>query len=199
MEERPESTVSGRRRLLRAGAVLAAVGLAGCSGDGGGENPDSATTPGTEPASNETADVSGTDVGETTADPEETTTDGELDLREANVVGVDIEPLDGTHRFSVTLYHDDDGEDGYADWWQVETVEDERLGRRELLHAHGTAPFVRSETVDVPDGVACVVVRGHDQTHGYGGRAMLVNVETGASRTVRQGTHRRQVDPGDCP
>jgi len=61
----------------------------------------------------------------------------------------------------------------------------DRLGRRDLLHTHGTREFTRSATV--PDGVRETVVRGHDRTHGYGGQAMLVNVETGETTAVRQG------------
>jgi hypothetical protein len=110
-----------------------------------------------------------------------------VDLREANVTAVTID-CDGREcRFDVTLYHDDDGEDGYADWWQVETRGGDRLGRRDLLHAHGTREFTRSATITVADGVAEVIVRGHDQTHGYGGRAMLVDVATGDVTAVRQG------------
>ena len=99
----------------------------------------------------------------------------------------------------MTLFHDDDGEDGYANWWQVETLDGERLGRRELVHPHSTAPFTRSATIDVPGDVACVVVRGHDQTHGYGGRAVLVDVGTGATSAVRQGPEPRAFGPADCP
>ncbi|NIX25629.1 MAG: hypothetical protein GWN07_39830, partial [Actinobacteria bacterium] len=124
----------------------------------------------------------------------------ELDLREANVVEVAFDGAPGGDvRFDVTLFHDDDGEDGYADWWQVEAIEGERLGRRELLHAHSTAPFTRSTTVAVPAEVTCVVVRGHDQTHGYGGRAMLVNLDRGASKGVEQGPEPRTFTAADCP
>jgi hypothetical protein len=73
------------------------------------------------------------------------------------------------------------------------------LGRRELTHPHGTREFTRSATVTVPDGTTCVVVRGHDETHGYGGQAMLVNVETGAVRAVEQGAERRSVADRECP
>ena len=45
---------------------------------------------------------------------------GHPDLREANVTDVAIEDSNGGYRFSVTLFYDD-GEDGYANWWQVET------------------------------------------------------------------------------
>ncbi len=135
-----------------------------------------------------------------TAAPTDERTTEALDLREANVTDVAVEATGaGDLRFDVTRYHDDDGEDGYADWWQVETLDGERRGRRELLHAHSTAPFTRSETIAVPAAVDCVVVRGHDQTHGYGGQAMLVSVESGATRAVDQGPEPRSMADQSCP
>lgn len=98
----------------------------------------------------------------------------------------------------MTLYHDD-GEDGYANWWQVETLDGDQLGRRDLTHAHSTAPFTRSQTISVPAGTACVVVRGHDQTHGYGGQAMAVSVSDGATRAIEQGSDQQPVAESDCP
>jgi hypothetical protein len=113
---------------------------------------------------------------------------GDLDLREANVTAVEFESLGGDrYRFNVTLIHDDDGEPGYANWWQVETMDGRRLGRRELLHGHGTREFTRSEIIDIPAGTTRVVVRGHDQAHEYGGQVMIVDLETGETQTVRQG------------
>jgi len=69
----------------------------------------------------------------------------------------------------------------------------------ELLHAHATEPFTRSETITVPDGVDCVVVRGHDQTHGYGGQAMLVAVPDGETATATQGSEWQSFAESDCP
>jgi hypothetical protein len=146
----------------------------------------------------------GTGVGSLAAGQETTTTStptdaSDLDLREANVVNVTVERSeDGprTFDFSVTLYHDDDGEPGYANWWQVETLNGTELGRRDLLHAHSTRPFTRSERIEVPENVSLVVVRGHDQTHGYGGQAMVVDLRTGATEAVRQGPERREF--GEC-
>ncbi len=113
--------------------------------------------------------------------------DEELDLREANVVNVEFEKQEGSYRFDVTLYHDDDGEEGYADWWQVETLDGEVLGRRNLTHAHGTEEFTRSESIEVPQDTKYVVVRGHDQVHGFGGQVMVLNLETGESEKIDQG------------
>jgi hypothetical protein len=153
------------------GAAVVVAGLAGCAGNG--------------------------DDGETASTGTGTAT-AELDLREANVVGVRVERRDDGHRFDVTLHHDDDGEEGYANWWQVETVGGERLGRRDLAHPHGTREFTRSATIRVPEDTTCVVVRGHDEMHGYGGRAMVVNVGTGETETVRQGTERRSAADRGC-
>ena len=120
----------------------------------------------------ETADATTEDGG---------ASDESLDLREANVVDATIERGDGGYRFDVALHHDDAGEEGYADWWQVERLDGTRLGRRELLHAHDRQPFTRSATVEIPDSVSCVVVRGHDQTHGYGGQGAAVGRRGGLS------------------
>lgn len=122
-----------------------------------------------------------------------------LELREANVVGVSVETTGGGHRFDVRLHHDDDGEDGYANWWQVERLDGTRLGRRKLRHPHSSEPFTRSDTYEIPSDVSCVVVRGHDQTHGYGGRAMLVNLDSGATEAIDQGSERQSLTGSDCP
>lgn len=211
MKRRIARTRLDRRRVVHAGVVLVVSGIAGCAGELTGETGRTTSPHGPETAgetdtataddaagAGESSDDDGAADGAATTD-DGTSADDELDLREANVVGVEVESRDGSHRFSVTLYHDDDGEDGYADWWQVETVAGERLGRRELLHAHDTSPFTRSETVEVPEDVHCVVVRGHDQTHGYGGQAMLVDVDAGATSAVRQGSDPRSFDPEGCP
>jgi len=181
-----------RRRVLR-WCSLAVATLAGCASDPSGTATPT-TDAGTDPATQETP---GRSLAPETGSDGTTTPD--LDLREANVVGVEVEGGDGTYRFDVTLYHDDDGEDGYANWWQVESLAGDQLGRRTLLHAHSTAPFTRSETIEVPAGTTCVVVRGHDQTHGYGGQAMLVTLESGATVPVRQGSDQQSVSGSDCP
>jgi len=119
---------------------------------------------------------------------------GELNLEEANVTGVKIDPQENrTYRFNVTLHHDDDGEDGYADRWQVESLNGEELGRRELAHPHGTRAFTRSTTIELPEGSRYVVIRGHDQTHGFGGRAAIVDFETGGVDYVDQGPERQNL------
>jgi len=180
-----------RRRVLTASAGGALAALAGCADDAGRDPAGGGSDGGDESDSDET-DESGGDAGSGA-------TDAELDLREANVVDVAFEPADDGYAFDVTLHHDDDGEEGYANWWQVERLDDTRLGRRDLLHAHSEQPFTRSETVAVPDDATCIVVRGHDQTHGYGGIAALVDLGAEAVRGVDQGPDPRSFDATDCP
>jgi hypothetical protein len=114
------------------------------------------------------------------------TTMPSLDLRYANVTSVEFKALDnGSYRFNVTLFHDDDGESpNYADAWQVLDLDGNILGTRELLHSHGSRPFTRSHVIGVPDGTARVLVRGHDMLHGYGGQGMLVDLEIGTVSPV---------------
>jgi hypothetical protein len=171
-----------RRHLLAGVAGAATAAVTGCIGNGPAASSGGTTTE--DDATTESGDETGG------SDP---------DLREANVTSVETERVTDGVRFDVTLYHDDDGEDGYANWWQVERPDGTRLGRRDLSHAHGTQEFTRSSTIAVPDSVDCVVVRGHDQTHGYGGQTMLVAIDDGATRAVRQGEDPDSFSSSDCP
>ena len=194
-----------RRRLL-AGAASVFVGgvLAGCSEQSNGADSGDGPTGVTAGSNSTTGSTTATDgpaseTGTTDDDGSESTDESPLDLREANVVGVSFEGQAGSYTFDVTLHHDDAGEDGYANWWQIERLDGTRLGRRELLPAHSQQPFTRSGPIAIPEDVTCVVVRGHDQTHGYGGRVLLVNLDTAATRTIDQGPDRQGVDEADCP
>jgi len=78
---------------------------------------------------------------------------------------------DGTYSFSVTVRHDDEGWDHYADAWEVVGPDGTVLGKRVQLHPHVTEqPFTRSlDGVAIPDGVRAVTLRAHDKVHGHGG------------------------------
>lgn len=116
----------------------------------------------------------------------------ELDLREANVTAVEFQDRGDSFNFDVTLYHDDDGEEGYADHWQVESLNGSLLGRRVLTHPHGTVEFTRSEIIPISTE-EWVVIRGHDSTHGYGGQLALVNLMTSEKLFVDQGSEPRNM------
>jgi hypothetical protein len=172
-----------RRRLLTGLASGGAIALAGCAGSDVGPDADAASGSGAD--------------GAAAATESEPPAANDLDLREANVVDIAFEATDGGYAFDVTLHHDDEGEDGYANWWQVERLDGTRLGRRELLHAHSEQPFTRSATVAVPDDVARVVLRGHDETHGYGGVSAVVALDDGSVRFVDQGPEPQSFDGED--
>ena len=176
------------RRGLLVGCLAT---LAGCTAPG--------TSGGPEPGTATDSETGASTATATAASPDSATPAAELDLREANVTAVSFERSGGSVSFDVTLYHDDAGEDGYANWWQVERLDGSQVGRRELLHAHGTREFTRSDSFEVQTDVTCVVVRGHDQTHGYGGQAALVNLGSGAVSLVRQGSEPARFGPEDCP
>ncbi len=98
---------------------------------------------------------------------------------EADVVAATAErAANGTWRFDVTVSHDDEGWDHYADRWEVRDLDGTVIATRTLLHPHETEqPFTRSLTgVTIPDGVAEVEIHAHDSVHGFGGAVVQVNL-----------------------
>lgn len=98
---------------------------------------------------------------------------------EADVVSVEVSCNDDhVCRFDVTVAHDDEGWDHYANKWDVLTPDGEILGTRELLHPHeNEQPFTRSLTnVRVPPELLEVIVRAHDLVHEYGGAELTVKL-----------------------
>ena len=96
---------------------------------------------------------------------------------EADVVAVKASSgKNGTWSFSVTVRHDDEGWDHYADNWQIMAPDGTVLATRILVHPHvGEQPFTRSlSSVEVPAGVRTIAVRAHDSVHGNGGAEMTV-------------------------
>ncbi|MCG6859285.1 MAG: hypothetical protein LJE67_14595 [Salaquimonas sp.] len=97
---------------------------------------------------------------------------------EADVVDVKVTAQNGTFRFDVTVRHDDEGWDHYADKWEVVGADGAVYGERVLLHPHeNERPFTRSQSgIVVPEEVSEVIVRAHDKVHGFGGREMVVTL-----------------------
>lgn len=101
---------------------------------------------------------------------------------EVDVLAVDArQAADGSWTFSVTLRHDDEGWDHYADRWDVVGPDGTVYGERVLLHPHvEEQPFTRSHSgVVIPEGVNSVAVRGHDKVHGFGGAEFTIDLQTG--------------------
>jgi len=84
----------------------------------------------------------------------------------------------GTWRFDVTVRHDDEGWDHYADAWEVRSPDGDVLGTRKLLHPHDNEqPFTRSLSgVAIPAGIDEVEIAAHDSVHGWGGPTVRVRL-----------------------
>ena len=98
---------------------------------------------------------------------------------EADVLSVQAVPEgEGHWRFHVTVRHDDQGWDHYADKWDVVAPDGRLLGTRVLLHPHeAEQPFTRSlGGVAIPAGIDRVSLRAHDSVHGYGGAEVEAEV-----------------------
>jgi hypothetical protein len=163
---------------------IAALLLVGCTSQSPSAFP-------TITASKAATEAEATSTPNPTSIPDElpmTETEQDLDLREANVLEAEFERRgENRYRFDVTLLHDDDGEaPSYADRWQVWDDEGNMLGERVLTHSHSTQPFTRSATIDIPESITVVLVRGHDMEHGYGGQSMRVNLESGDMQTYKE-------------
>ncbi len=96
---------------------------------------------------------------------------------EADVVDVAVSCNDDSIcRFDVTVQHEDEGWDHYANRWEVLSPDGEVLATRVLAHPHvDEQPFTRSMSgIQIPADLKEVVVRAHDLVHGYGGREYTV-------------------------
>ena len=87
---------------------------------------------------------------------------------EAKIIDVKVE-CSSSCTFSVTLKHDDEGWDHYANQWDVVTLDGSLLKSRVLYHPHeNEQPFTRSLSgVVIPAGTKAVKVRAKDSKHGY--------------------------------
>lgn len=99
----------------------------------------------------------------------------DLDGREANVLGVDwANTTDGTTLW-VTLYKELDEYDGIGDWWQIEDLDGNVIGSKQV--SQNETHYTSNHTITVPPGIRYLVVRAHDSVHGYGGQAVVVDLE----------------------
>jgi len=102
------------------------------------------------------------------------------DLDYAQVIRVRaIQQSEDLWRFDVTVRHNDEGWDHYADAWQVvHPADGSVIGERILAHPHEhEQPFTRSQSnIAIPKGVTSVRVRAKCNVHGFGGREITVDL-----------------------
>lgn len=170
-----------RRRLLAASGGAAATLLAGCSrylpGDGGesavkGANYGDGGANGTDPTGTPTERSS------TTASPTPTP--------ETNVTGILLKEAEKGQKFSVTVRPP---ESSTTDWWQLETLDGERLYRETFPEPRAGA-VTTAETLDLD--ATKLVIRGHDTEYGYGGQVILVDLDGRHFEAVLQGNEPRE-------
>ena len=98
---------------------------------------------------------------------------------EANVVKVKVmQQSSGTYSFQVTIRHNDEGWDHYADAWDVGSTDGTIYATRILAHPHeNEQPFTRGKSgVSIPEGIKSVILRAHDKVHGHGGKTLDVTL-----------------------
>jgi hypothetical protein len=98
---------------------------------------------------------------------------------EADVIKVDVKRTGGdTYFFKVTVRHEDEGWDHYANKWYVVAPDGTILGTRTLYHPHvDEQPFTRSlSDVKISESITEVTIRAHDSVHEYGGKTMSVAI-----------------------
>lgn len=95
----------------------------------------------------------------------------------ASVVDATATCKTGICNFSVTVQHDDDGWDHYANRYEVLDKEGKILGTRVLAHPHSPEPFTRSlYNITIPEGTDKVILRAHDSVHKYGGKEFTIEL-----------------------
>ncbi len=97
---------------------------------------------------------------------------------EADVLNVVIKhSFDDVYEFNVTVKHDDQGWDHYANGWEVLTPSGKVIDVRVLHHPHkNEQPFTRSMHIKIPQNISEVTIRTHDNVHKYGGEEKTLKI-----------------------
>ena len=100
---------------------------------------------------------------------------------EVSIVNVKAhQSSDKTWSFAVTLKHNDEGWDHYANEWQVLAPDNKILATRTLYHPHvNEQPFTRNTSgVKIPADMTTVYIIAKDTVHGLAKKAAEINLKT---------------------
>ncbi len=98
---------------------------------------------------------------------------------EADVVGARATQAgDGSWRFDVSVAHEDEGWEHYANAWRVYAPDGTLLGERILLHPHESEqPFTRSQSgIEIDPLISEVIIRASDLVHEEGGKELRLTL-----------------------
>lgn len=94
--------------------------------------------------------------------------------------------------FDTSVRHNDQGWKHYANAWSIVDSQGIQLGYRRLGHPHDNEqPFTRSQcNIKIPSNISKVIVKAKCNNHGYGGKAILIdlNKAKGEYYLVRKNT-----------
>lgn len=93
---------------------------------------------------------------------------------------------DKTWSFRVTLKHEDEGWDHYANEWQVIAPDNKILATRTLYHPHiKEQPFTRgTQGVKIPMEIKTIRIIAKDTVHGLSANALKLNLKTKKTTSV---------------
>lgn len=93
---------------------------------------------------------------------------------------------DNTWSFAVSLKHDDEGWDHYANEWQVLAPNSKILATRTLYHPHvNEQPFTRGTSgVKIPTEMTTVYIIAKDTVHGLSSKVAEVDLKTSSIKTI---------------
>ena len=85
----------------------------------------------------------------------------------------------GSWAVEVTLRHEDEGWEHYADAWRVMSAQGDVLGTRTLYHPHvNEQPFTRGlATVLIPVDSKIIYVEARDNVHGWSPQRLEVDLD----------------------
>ena len=98
---------------------------------------------------------------------------------QADIQNVEVKQTgENTFYFDVTVLHNDEGWDHYANKWDVVAPDGTVLATRILHHPHeNEQPFTRSlSCVKIPKSVNNISIQAHDSVHGYGGKIITIQL-----------------------
>ena len=101
-----------------------------------------------------------------------------LFAKEVEITKVELESTKSTWTVQVTLSHDDQGYDHYANGWRIVDAKKNILASQELYHPHDSKkPFTDSKTnITIPRGTKIIFVEAQAKPHGWSKQRVQIDL-----------------------